>query len=170
MSELFDVYDKNRQLTGKIMKRGDRLTDEEYRVVVQVWIKNSSGQWLLSKRSENKSYPLKWEPTGGCVLSGETSLECAIREVREELGIELIPGKGVLFATFRREKCCWENPGFLDIWVFEKDVSINDIMLQPSETCEAKWASYDEIAKMISCGEFIPVEEYPYYKELLDLE
>lgn len=170
MSELFDIYDKNRQLTGKFKERGSSLTDEEYRVVVQVWIKNSMGQWLISKRSKNKSYPLKWEPTGGCVLSGENSLECAIREVREELGIELQPENGVFFATFRREKHSWENPGFLDVWVFEKDVSISDTLLQPSETCEAKWASSEEIVEMINSGEFIPVEGYPYYKDLLYFE
>ena len=115
MPELWDVYDKNRNLTGKTIARGEYMTEDEYHLVVQVWIKNDENKWLISKRAATKSQALKWEPTGGSVLAGEGSKDGALREVKEELGISLNPESGHLFRSFQREKFTWENPGFLDV-------------------------------------------------------
>ena len=166
MPELWDIYDCSRTLTGRTIQRGELMSEDEYHLVVSVWIRNSNGEWLLSRRAENKSHPLKWEPVGGSVLAGEDSLGGALREVREELGVSLEKSRGKLFRSFRRDKICWENPGFLDIWFFEKDVPIEEIVLQEEETCGAKWASEDEILRMIESGEFVPTQEFPYHQEL----
>lgn len=55
--------------------------------------------------ASEKQYPLYWECTGGSVFSGETSLQGAIREVKEELGILLTPGSEKLIYQTRREMC-----------------------------------------------------------------
>ena len=169
MAELWDIYDKDRNLTGRTAQRGEALSPEDYHLVVQVWIRNSRGQWLISRRAETKSQPLKWEPVGGSVQAGETSLQGGLREVREEVGIQLT-GQGELFVSFRRDKeATWENPGFLDVWVFTQDFSIEDVTLQAEETCDAKWAEKDEIIRMIEEDDmFIPMRQFPYYKELLE--
>ena len=109
MAELWDIYDKNRIKTGRTIERGQPMTENEYHIVVQVWIRNSNGQWLISRRSPGKSMPLKWEPTGGSVLAGEDSLTGALREVREELGVVLKPDTGRLLYSFRRDKASWEK-------------------------------------------------------------
>ena len=166
MAEFWDVYDKNRNKMGYTIERGKPMSPEEYHLVVQVWIRNPAGKWLISKRTPNKHYPLLWEPTGGSVLAGEDSLTGALRESREELGVELSPEKGSLFASFRRDMPCWENPGFLDVWVFEHDCSIESITLQEGETCGAMWAWSVEILRMIEVGEFVPMKHFPYCKDL----
>ena len=142
------------------------MLDSEYHLVVQVWIRNLKGEWLISKRAANKSQPLKWEPTGGSVLAGETSLQGALREVREEIGIVLNPADGVLFASYKRDKVSWENPGFLDVWVFEADFSMEEVQLQWEEACDDKWVSEAEIRSMIDTDEFVPMKVHPYYNEL----
>lgn len=164
MPELWDIYDRNRNLTGRTMQRGEPMLPDDYRLVVQVWIQNSKGKWLLSQRAPNKSQPLKWEPTGGCVQAGETSMQAAIREAREELGVMLKNGR--LFRSFRRNDFCWENPGFLDVWFFEKDIEIETVVLQQEEAVGVRWASENEILKMIALGEFVPVHEFPYHRDL----
>jgi predicted N-acetyltransferase YhbS len=44
--ELWDVYDKNRNKTGKIVERGKPMSQDEYHLVVEIWIKNS--KWCRS--------------------------------------------------------------------------------------------------------------------------
>ena len=120
----------------------------------------------MTRRAPEKSEPLKWEPPGGHALAGETSLDAALREVREETGIVLSPEDGRRAFALRRREICWENPGFLDVWVFEGDWPLEDLTLQPGEVCAARWATEQEIVQMIESGEFVPTEAHPYYREL----
>lgn len=84
MDELWDVYDENRILTGDTVKRSSHPRNkDEYHLVVHIWIKNKSGEWLISKRAPNKFYPLLWECTGGSALAGESSLDAALRRLRK---------------------------------------------------------------------------------------
>lgn len=101
MPELWDIYDKNRNITGKTIARGELMAEDEYHLVVQVWIKNDENKWLISKRAATKSQALKWEPTGGSVLAGEGSKEGALREVKEELGYRLTRKVGICFGHFK---------------------------------------------------------------------
>lgn len=50
---------------------------------------NHSGQVLVAQRSPGMHLPLKWEFPGGKVEPGETAEDCLIREIREELGVEI---------------------------------------------------------------------------------
>lgn len=52
-------------------------------------IKNDNGEILITQRSESMSMPLKWEFPGGKIEKNETAQECIIREVKEELSIEI---------------------------------------------------------------------------------
>ncbi len=47
------------------------------------------GRVLAAQRSETMSMPLKWEFPGGKLEDGENPAECLIREIREELGVDL---------------------------------------------------------------------------------
>ena len=99
MSELWNVYDYFRNDTGRLIPRGARMRLDEYHLVVNVWLRNARGEYLISQRSPEKSHPLCWEATGGSVLAGETSVQGAVREVEEELGIRLNPEEGVLICS-----------------------------------------------------------------------
>ena len=89
MKEMWDLYDKNRNPLNKKVLRGTVLSDDEYHLVVYAWIKNSEGKYLISQRAKRKAQPLMWECTGGSVKSGENTYQGAIREVSEELGINI---------------------------------------------------------------------------------
>ena len=47
------------------------------------------GHVLVTQRSESMAHPLKWEFPGGKVKEGESAESCVIREIREELGLEI---------------------------------------------------------------------------------
>lgn len=167
MSEFWDVYDKDRKLTGRTVERGKPMAQGEYHIVVNVWIRNSKGRWLISKRTVNKHFPLLWEPTGGSAVAGESSFDAALRETREELGVELDPEKGKLFTTALRQYK--EFPDFLDVWVFEHDCDIENVIFQPGETCGAMWATSAKIKQLVKNGEFVPQNVFPYLDKLFEV-
>lgn len=154
--ELWDVYDRDRNLTGRFHERGKDMKPDDYHLVVQIWIENSKGEWLISKRSPEKWMAGKWEATGGSVVAGEDSFTGALREVREELGISLDPKKGRLVSSTRYDYPRWRNPGFIDLYVFRHDCPIESVVLQKGETCDAKWATAEEIHAMKASGELYP--------------
>ena len=164
--EMWDIYNADKVRTGESRPRGSYLADNEYRLAVQVWIRNSKGQWLISRRVPEKSNPLMWETTGGCVIAGEDSRQGALREAYEELGVHLDMKKGYLYRTFRSDRPKYSFPGFLDVWVFENDTPIEQVVLQEGETCGAKWATAEEILAMMERGEFVSMRRRPYYKDL----
>lgn len=48
------------------------------------------GRVLIAKRPPNKLMPLKWEFPGGKVEPGEDPAAAIVREIREELGCEVV--------------------------------------------------------------------------------
>lgn len=57
--------------------------------VAVVIIRNSDNQILITKRNQNQVFANHWEFPGGKVEPGETSKQAAIREVSEEVKLEL---------------------------------------------------------------------------------
>ena len=55
--EFWQLYNKNGEKINKIVKRGDKLSDDEFHIVVNAWIKNDKGEFLITERSKNKSIP-----------------------------------------------------------------------------------------------------------------
>ena len=97
-AEIWDLYNENRELLGKDHIRGEQLPIDGYHLVVHVWIRNSKGEYLISQRSANRpTHPLMWECVDGSVVKGEDSLQGALREAKEEVGVDLLPEKVKLF-------------------------------------------------------------------------
>ena len=149
--EIWDVYDAERNLTGRTHRRIDPLPEGDYHLVVFVWLRNSKGEYLISKRAPNKGYPNMWENTGGSAIAGDDSLSAAIREVKEEIGLDVAPENGKLIIS----EISWDS--FFDVWLFEQDFDLADVVLQENETVDAKYATLDEIEQMIRNDEFITV-------------
>lgn len=156
--EIWDVYDKNRNLTGRTHRRGDPLPEGDYHLVVHVWIQNSSGQFLLTKRSPNKGFPNMWETTGGSALAGDDSLSAALREVREETGLTILPENGKCLMTYQG------SDYITDVWLFRHDCPMEEVVLQEGETCGAMFADKEEILRLKKEGILVP---FRYLDEFL---
>lgn len=167
MAELWDIYDKNRVKTGGLVERGQPLKDNEYFLAVHIWVQNSKGEWLISKRTPNKHYPNKWEPTGGAAVTGDDSLTAALRETKEELGIDLDPKQGVMWKSYHKKTQFYNQ--ILDVWLFKHDCPIESVVLQEFETCDAMWATPKKIYEMLESGEFVEKSVFSYIDEILSL-
>jgi len=149
--ELWDLYTENREKTGKTMVRGDKIPEGYYRMVVHAVIFNDKGEMLIQKRQLFKSgWSGKWDITvGGSAVAGDDSRSAAHREVLEEIGLD------ISFDTMRPSLTLNIKNGFCDIYLIEKNVELSELKLQPEEVEDAKWATLDEILKMIDDGSFI---------------
>jgi 8-oxo-dGTP diphosphatase len=150
--EIWDIYDENKNPTGRQHRRGCPLKQGDYHLVVEAWLLNSRGEFLITKRSANKGFPNMWESTGGSACAGDDSLTAVIREVREETGLMLVPGMGQLLFTLKR------RDSFKDIWLFLGDFSLDNVILQPGETVDKCYAAPGEILRMKSRGAFVPLD------------
>jgi 8-oxo-dGTP diphosphatase len=159
--EICDVYDAQKNLTGVKKRRADILHAGEYFLTVLVWILNSDGKFLITQRSPNKGYPLMWECTGGLATAGDDSLAAAIREVKEETGLSVLPQNGRLVHSFSNGK-----DRHLDVWLFRQNFDLREIALQEGETVDARFATPAEIKKLIDQDKFLNID---YFNQLLAL-
>ena len=159
--EKWDLYTKDRVKTGRSHIRGDELPEGLFHLVVHVWLKNSEGRYLISQRSADRpTFPLMWETTGGSVLMGEDSLTGAIREAKEELGIDLPPKAGRLMFSRVRDGVDGRRFGdILDVWEFPYEGEAR-LDLAEGEACDTRWADIIEIGRMLESGEMVETLRY----------
>lgn len=70
-----------------------------YKISVLVFIENRAGEQLLMLRAKQPNLGV-WTPIGGKLemATGESPLECAVRETEEETGLKVAPSDLHLFA------------------------------------------------------------------------
>lgn len=141
--EYNDIYDKNRNRTGKIHRRGSLWRKGEYGLTVCVWVYDGEGKVLLTRRAKEKSFAGTWENSGGAAQAGETSLQAVMRELREETGICGKPEEFTLLCQDMDEHTIY------DFYALKRKVPLSDIVLQPGETDDVRWATFDQVHAMI---------------------
>ena len=143
--ELWDAYNADyEKIEGAVLVRreDDTFPEGMYHLVCEVLVRHVDGTYLLMKRDPTKPlFPNMWEATaGGSALQGESDVEGALRELREETGI--IADK-LEFLDKSLGKHCW-HVRFLCV----TDCDKNSIKLQEGETCDYKWVSAAEVLAM----------------------
>ena len=142
--EIRDLYDINRNLIGKTIKKNETIPANTYIMMVVVFIQNDNNDFLIQKRSLKKGG--KWATTGGHPKAGENSLQGILTEVQEELGIKI--ENPVLFKQANAEDV------ICDLYYIKKNIDISEITIQEEEVTDVRWASIDEINKLMKEGNF----------------
>lgn len=155
--ELWDIYDKNKQPTGRTMERNHwTLKDDEYHLTVLGAVCSRDGKYLITRRVLTKAWaPGAWEISGGGCRAGETSVQAIRREILEETGLDVASAEGGYVFTYHRE-----NPGqgdnyFADVYRFVLDFAPEDVKIQREEVLEWKLAAPEEIAEIARSGDFL---------------
>lgn len=157
--EKLNIYDKFRNKTNKIV---DRRTYErqqsELTLSVQIWIMNDREEILLTRRANKLDFPLLWECTEGIVDHNETSLEAAIRKVREEIGIDIYPHE-IYKLKIDKEL---EYPKFTDVYLCKKNINLNDVVIQKNGCIDVQIVNEDEYNNICNSGIMVPHLTYFY--------
>ena len=161
-AEIWDLYDENRELLGKDHVRGEQLPIDGYHLVVHVWIRNSNGEYLIAQRSANRpTFPLVWECVDGSVIKGEDSLQGALREVKEEVGVDLLPEKGhVILSDIKKIEFGKVVNKIVDVWLFEYDGEVDLSNATTDEVAQVAWMNRSQIKELFDANMFVDTLEY----------
>ncbi len=145
MIELIDVLTPDGHSTG-IRKPKDAIhRDGDWHRAAHVWIVAPGGRVLLQRRSLRKeNHPGLWDVSAaGHVSAGETAIEAAIRETREELGLAISPDELQSLGTLR-ESCVLNGGTYIDnefheIFLVRREIDVSLLLLDAEEVAEVRW-------------------------------
>ena len=163
--EYWDIYDVNKKLTGRKMKRNDwHMLPGDYHLTVLALVRDEQGHILITQRKADKEWaPLCWEIPGGGVRAGESSFEAVLREVREETSLSLSKSQGRCIFTYRSDSPAEQNNYFVDIYEFRAPFTAGDVTVQESEVEAFRLADAAEIHELGRQDKFL------HYKRLAPL-
>ncbi len=150
--EKFELVDKNGNGTGNILTyveacNTNNIPDKCYLPAVGVVIVNKHNEILLQKRSRfKKSNPNKWGVCGGKVNLGEDSIDAAVRETFEEIGILLDKDS---LKTIRKAT---NGKYYFTVYYTRKNINLNECKLQEREIDEVRYFKIEELKSLDNEG------------------
>lgn len=161
--EYNDIYDAQRNLTGRTHRRGTPWKKGEYGLVVCVWVYDGKGNLLMTRRAQQKSFAGTWENSGGAAKAGEDSLQAITRELREETGICAEPSEFELLSSGRDKNTHY------DFYCLKKDVPVESVILQPGETDGVQWVSFKQVHELIQTNQICKIIANQFLRQEEDL-
>lgn len=132
--EIFDVVNERDEVLGQRSRSEVHRLGLQHRAV-HVLVFNAGGDLFLQKRSMQKDdFPGLWDSSAsGHLETGEGYDACAVRELREELGVELAQPPVRLFKV----AACAET-GQEHVWVYRCQAE-GPFVLHPEEIERGDW-------------------------------
>ena len=162
--EYNDIYDKHRNLTGKLHLRGTPWGIGKYGLVVCVWVYDGKGKLLLTRRAKEKSFAGTWENSGGAAQAGETSRQAIARELFEETGIRAAEEDFELLSTGK------DRNTHYDFYCLKREVPLTEIKLLPGETDGVQWADFETVHSLIAEKKICKIIARQFLKQEADLK
>ncbi len=152
---MIDVVTPGGEFTGKTLPRDKIHENGAWHRTVHIWVCDQKGSVLLQKRSAEKdSHPSMWDVScAGHIESGDTSINAAIRELDEELGIAAEPGELYLLctlpSTFVLQNGRFIDNEWVDVYLLRKDIASISLKLQKEEVEAVDLIPIDELENRI---------------------
>ena len=127
-----------------------------------VFIKNSYEKYLIQKTSDEKAS--KYSSTGGHVTHNEDGISTIIRELKEELGLNIVDDELQNIALVKHPK----GPCIINLYLINKDIDINTLKLQTEEVESVMWMSNNEIISLIKEDKFLCSHVYLFEKYFIN--
>lgn len=158
--EILDIVNENGKPTGKTVEREAAHASGIRHRTSHVWlVRKVKGKWqvLLQKRSHDKdSYPDCYDSSSaGHIPAGVGFVESAIRELKEELGLDAAEDE-IHYCGVRvsRRDSIFHGRLFCDnqvsnVYIIGRDINESDVTVQKEEVDSVLWMDLDECVEMV---------------------
>ena len=143
--EIFDVVNERDEVVGRNTRRAVHARGLWHRAI-HVLVFNARGEIFLQKRSLKKDIAAgKWDSSAsGHLDTGEAYDACAVREVREEIGLRLTQTPPRLFKIDACPETGWEF-----CWIYRCE-NEGPFVLHPDEIETGAWFAPDAVTKWVN--------------------
>lgn len=148
--EIWDAYYEDKTFAHQTLIKGEKIPRGLFHLIAETLVRHTDGTYLVMQRDLSKAdNPGLFEGSaGGSILSGETAEEGALREVREETGLQAKTVTSIYEFTYQKEGVI--ALGFLTIVSCDK----NSVKYQKGETIAHKWLTLAELRSFIKSREY----------------
>jgi len=146
--ELLMTYNENNESLNKLVERNEVHDKGLWHREILVIIVNEKNEVLLQKRSYKRRHlPGKWALCAGHVIENETEKSTAVRELKEEIGFNIIQKDLKLIDIYIKSDPT--NRRFSYIYLVRTNKKINDFKIQTTELTQIKYVPIKKLIKMI---------------------
>ena len=155
--EQWDIYDENKQKTGRTMNRNDwNMQPGDFHLTVLGVLRRPDGTYLITRRRMDKEWaPGCWEVPGGGVRAGESVENAVKREILEETGVDVSNADGGYVFSYKRVNPEEKNNYFVDIFRYTMDIPDSAVHTQEREVMEYAFATLEQIQEYGKQGVFL---------------
>lgn len=103
MDELIDSLDDQGKFTGKTILKSEAHRQGIFHPTVHIWFYTKRGEVLIQQRGKFKdTHPLLWDVSvAGHIGAGENIYKAAVREVKEEIGLNIAKEDLIKIGVFK---------------------------------------------------------------------
>jgi len=152
VDEYLDIWDADGQPTGKKCLKDEAHQKGWFHPTVHIWFYTNTPSLLLQKRSLNKqTFPGLWDVSvAGHVIAGESIIDGALREIKEEIGLD-IKEIDLILLEVRKNTNRFDN-GIIDcefqhVFLSKLDTAVSKLKIQEAEVYAVRLFSFEELQK-----------------------
>ena len=173
MDELIDILDSEGNHTGKSCLKSVAHQNGYFHATVHVWLYTKDEKILLQKRAPTKKvFPNLWDiSVAGHIASGEQIVDAALREIYEEIGLELKASDLTKIGTRKHEVSHAngiQDNEFHHVFIAELNVPIDQLTVQEEEVAGLKLFDLDILYKTKNLENVLLPRFHEYYCEVYD--
>jgi len=175
MDELVDILDSEGNFTGQKAMKSKAHESGLFHPTVHVWFYTNRGEVLIQQRgSEKEIHPLLWDVSvAGHIGAGEDPVSGAIREVSEEIGLDITKDelqKVGVFKSVKKHQADLIDCEFHNTYLCELKTPLSNLIKQDSEVHDLKLISLirfsEETWGMANLAKYVP-HGSEYYKTII---
>lgn len=177
MDEYIDIVDQDGKPLGRSELKSVIHKKGYYHHTAHIWFYTENGKILLSQRSAKKAIcPLMWDVSvAGHIDAGETAVQAAIRETKEEIGLTVLEDNLTKIGVFK----CFQSYGngiqdneFHNTFIALLETPLSKLTPQEDEVEALKLVSVNEFQNLIdnindNNNHFVPSNQ-AYYQLVLN--
>lgn len=148
--EYYDILNEDGSKTGQTLPKSAVHNKELLHGSVFIWIYNKKGEVLLQLRSKDKkSFPGVWDVSvAGHISAGDTPLEAAVREIKEEIGVDIV-AEDLTQVDFMSDIVPWvpdkTHPELCWVYILHRELDLTQLAIKKSELAAVKLLPIQEL-------------------------